>query len=497
MSAVLHSRSEQSTLEAGLAAVLNALPGLQAGGDIVDEGTGEVTSSGSAEARLAELETFAGHLSGAVESVIDTVLHVRNTEMAALVKRVEQLEQSLQLEQTTRELAEVARMYPKERVVVFAGNSYFGDNVKYAWQACKDRAQALGLDCWFLPADSHQEALVHAAGGLCFPNDPDQWTSEHVQVALSAAVVVTSNHLLSSNPYAFALLQGARHIQLWHGVSIKEIGFRNLPPLKWITPSFARVLRTCGRFSCLVGTARDAEHEWRRWFDFERYEPIGYPRVDVLYREPSKDDLINVDLTAYERAGNLLSQGRRVYFYAPTFRDANRGRWVLQAGIDRLAKALEAAGDGLIVNLHPLEHAFLAELSKALPSVTFVKPLTDVYPLLTRTTALVTDYSSIMFDYLHLDRPIVLFRPDHEDYTHRSRKLFDAKLRTLPGPVVNDVQTLISVLQGRDVGQGGRHASARRTLRETLYDRLDGRSSESLIAVIERELAVAMAGPSA
>jgi hypothetical protein len=65
-------------------------------------------------------------------------------------------------------------------------------------------------------------------------------------------------------PRAAALLAGARHVQLWHGVSIKEIGLRNLAPLKHMSARYARVLATCGPFATLVGTAAAAEAEWRR-----------------------------------------------------------------------------------------------------------------------------------------------------------------------------------------------------------------------------------------
>ena len=250
----------------------------------------------------------------------------------------------------------------------------------------------------------------------------------------AAAVVVTSDHLLHPNPFALSLFAGARHLQLWHGVSIKEIGFRSAPALKNMTPHAARVLRTAGHYAALVGTTERGESEWRRWFGFDRYAPIGYPRNDVLYREPSELDLLNVDKEAYAHAGAARARGQRVVLWAPTFRDVNRVKWILEAGLPAIARELGRAGQCLIINLHPVEQPAVPELERAFPNVTFVAAHTDIYPLLSRCDVLVTDYSSVLFDWLHLKRPIVLFRPDHEDYTQRSRKLFDDKLRALPGP---------------------------------------------------------------
>lgn len=447
--------------------------------------------AGSLEARVADIEAFNVHLSGMVESLVDTILHVRNHDVQKLETRVRDLEQALHLERCNRDLAEVSRIHPKERIVVFVGGTYFGDNIKYAWLAMQAKARELDAQCWFLPFNAEQELQVLAMGGQCLPHTHNDWSAEHLHTALSCAVAVISDHLLGSNPYAASLLAGARQLQMWHGVSIKEIGLRNLGPLKHMTPQFARVLRTCGPFSRFVGTAAHQESEWRRWFAFDQYSPVGYPRNDVLHREPSGADLVNVDMDAYGRAEDFLRRGKRVFLYAPTFRDAHRGKWVLQAGLDRVAKAIADAGDCLIVNLHPVEQPMVPELAASLPGVTFVKPRTDVYPLLTKTTALITDYSSIMFDYLHLDRPVMLFRPDHEAYTQRSRKLFDEKLATPPGPVVTQAQALIDLVR-KTGAENGAHVRARHALRDHLFDRLDGDAGSRLVDLVGQELELAL-----
>jgi CDP-glycerol glycerophosphotransferase len=457
--------------------------------------------------RVAQMEQFGTQVSAAIDQLVSALLEVKQqapapapaaaaapAELAALQAKVKELEQQLHVERACRDLAHVSRMHPKERRVVFVGTIYFGDNVKYAWAAAHAQARSLGFDCWFLPNNTEQEALVRSLGGQVLPASYAQWSPEQLQAVLSAAVVVTSDHLLNPNPYAAALLAGARHVQLWHGVSIKEIGLRNLGAGgRALGPHLARVLATCGPFASLVGTAESAEPEWRRWFAFERYAAIGYPRNDVLHREPTKIDLANVDLDAHERARAALADGRRVFLYAPTFRDADKGRWLLEAGLDRVAQAVLRQGDCLIVNLHPVEQPLVPQLQAQLPDVVFVKPRTDCYPLLRQTSALITDYSSVMFDYLQLDRPILLFRPDHQRYTERSRKLFDDKLKTLPGPMVQDAEGLVAKLQRRDLGQGAPHAQARQALRAQLFDTADGSAGDRFVALLREELDKALA----
>jgi CDP-glycerol glycerophosphotransferase len=448
----------------------------------------------SLESRLSGLEAYSDQVSASIEQLVSVVLELKqqgaaSPEVASLQQKVKELEQQLHIERSCRDLAQVSRMHPKTRSVVFVGTTYFGDNVKYAWLGVRDAARAQGIACWFLPFNAEQEAVVLGLGGDCLPHSYSQWTAEHLHLALSAGVLVTSDHFLNPNPFAAALLAGARHIQLWHGVSIKEIGLRNLPPGRALGPQMARVLATCGPYASLVGTAAAGEAEWRRWFAFQQYAPIGYPRNDVLYREPTEADLANVDRQAFDLATHTLARGKRVLLYAPTFRDANRGRWLLQAGLDKVAAALARQGDCLIVNLHPVEQPMAPQLAAELPGVTFVAPRTDIYPLLGCTSALITDYSSVMFDYLHLKRPLLLFRPDHEAYTERSRRLFDAKLSALPGPLLTHADALIHHLRSPQLGQTAAHRQVREQLLAQWFDHHDGHAAQRLLGLIGEQLA--------
>lgn len=448
------------------------------------------------DARLARLEASQQQFTAAIDTLVDNLLELRNQDLKTLAERsqaqaaqLETLQAALDQERVDRALTEVSRMHPKERVVVFVGGSYFGDNVKYAWLAALQHARALDAACWFLPADERQAEQVRGTGGHCFPARAQDWSADHLHTALSAAVAVVSDHLLGSNPHAAALLAGARQVQMWHGVSIKEIGFRNLAGLAHMGPHFARVLRTCGPFSRFLGTSAGQEPEWRRWFAFDGYAPIGYPRNDVLLRAPRGHDLVNVDLPLYTRAQEFRARGRRVVLYAPTFRDGHP-KWLLQAGLPELAQAVAAAGDLLLVNLHPVEQPLVPALSRALPSVGFVQARTDVYPLLRETSVLVTDYSSIMFDYLLLDRPVLLYRPDHEAYTQRSRRLFDAKLARPPGPVAHTAGELVGLLQRAADAAADR--AARHALRASLHDHCDAQAGERLVQLLAAELAAAL-----
>ncbi len=471
----------------------------------------DTAPTASIEARLAHLETFDSQMSHAVDDIVTALLETREelarhaapaqpdttrsieATLTALQVRVLAIEQQFNLDRCCRDLTEVSRSHPKTRSVIFMGGRFFGDNVKYTYLAFREVARAQGIDVWYLPFNGEVERTVTQLGGQCLPHAYTQWSSDDVTRALSAAVLVTSDHLLCPNPYAAALLAGARHVQLWHGVSIKEVGYRNLPGLDRFSAHTARVLRTSGHFASFVGSSPEVESDWRRWFGFDRYSDAGYPRNDVLHRPPTADDLVNADVATYRRMQEVRARKRPVYVYAPTFRDAAHGSWMLDVGIDRVAHAVKQTGGLLVVNLHPVEQPLQSKLEQVFPSVSFVRPDSDLYPLLTASSALVTDYSSLMFDYLHLDRPVVLFRPDHEAYVTRSRKLFDGKLDELPGLVVTDADDLAALLRKPSHLDREVDKDARRRLYDRMFSVRDGTSAQQVCEVIGAELTRALA----
>jgi CDP-glycerol glycerophosphotransferase len=469
-----------------------------------------------------EMQSFRGEVAQAIDRLVSGVLDLQDGRIAPLdarladvVARLARLEGSavrlqdlgaevrrigreLELERACRSLAEMSRMAPKSRSVVFVGRWHFGDNLKYAWLAALDRAQAAGYECWYLPPDAAQQALVEGLGAPCLPWDWRDWTPEHLLVAQRTAVLVIADHFFSAawhpNPYAPALFAGARRVQLWHGISIKEIALRLPTALRGMSAFRAEALASCGRYASFVGSSAAAESEWRRWFAFERYRAVGYPRNDVLLREPTGRDLLNVDADALDLARATRRAGGRIALYVPTFRDEQLGTWLYSAGIDRLASALAARGDRLIVNLHPLDQFEQPRLAACYPDVAFVREKSDLYPLLREVDLMVTDYSSLMFDYLPLGRPLVFYRPDHERYVDASRPLHDAKLRALPGASCAALGELIAAL-AHDDWRGtldAPYSAVREELAGRLFDRIDDRASERVARLIEEELELAL-----
>lgn len=244
------------------------------------------------------------------------------------------------------------------------------------------------------------------------------------------------------------------YIQTWHGSAYKRMGFDE-PQLKRGTKAQrARFQRTVDRFDAFLVRS---EHDVRTLVKGlgVRAEPIrsGYPRNDAL---------VNGGDTA-KLAGKLGLTGddRAVVLYAPTFRaDANgRARTRFEVPFD-LEEFAEELGEThvLLVRPHYLNTTVVPPSLRGV--VRDVTAVHDVTTLLLLADALVTDYSSLMFDYALLDRPMIFFAPDLEEYTRTRGTYFDLR-EEAPGPVVAEPDELFAALADLP-GLAAAYASRRR-----------------------------------
>src|SRR5690606_23573240 len=177
----------------------------------------------------------------------------------------------------------------------------------------------------------------------------------------------------------------------------------------------------------------------------------GYPRID---RQQLTDDQLRTVRHELEGAGLRVGE-RRIALFAPTWRgssfsDPDQDVDALAAQVERLQEAL---GDEVVVLLktHQIVHA-QAACRPGLAGV-LVPNAIPANVMLGAADALVTDYSSIFFDYLATGRPIAFLTPDADEYD-RTRGTY-LPLDELPGPVGSDpaaVGAALSELLG-----GGQH----------------------------------------
>ncbi|WP_407424502.1 CDP-glycerol glycerophosphotransferase family protein [Methanobrevibacter sp.] len=224
----------------------------------------------------------------------------------------------------------------------------------------------------------------------------------------------------------YAKRPGQIEIQTMHGTPLKTLGLDVAAdfPTKIVEKKF---LRKCGRWDYLTVQSDFVANITQRCFRFKKtFLKHGYPRTDILYTKNNPDDIADLK----EKMG--LPRDKKVILYAPTWR--LRNKFDLMIDLDSFKKSLS---DDYILILRL--HHFSARGWKQPPKDDFIYDLTDydsVEELYLISDILVTDYSSVMFDYAILDRPIFLFTYDMEEYRDKLRGMYFDIEELPPGPLV-------------------------------------------------------------
>ena len=266
---------------------------------------------------------------------------------------------------------------------------------------------------------------------------------------------------------------GQVHIQTQHGTPLKHMGIDLMKhPAAIGNLVFEDLLQRSDRWDYNLTSNRFSSVAWQRAIP-SRYETFesGYPRNDVLVNATAQD-------VAAARARLGIPTDKRAVLYAPTHRDHDLD-FTLRADPVRLAEQL---GEEFVVLVRA--HYFYEwdteqselERRKQLLNVSRVESVED---LMLAADVLVTDYSSIMFDYANLDRPEIIFAPDWETYRDVRGVYFDL-MELPPGHVATEQQELAELLRS------GRYDDAesdrlRARFRETFCEFDDGHAAERVV----------------
>ncbi len=142
-----------------------------------------------------------------------------------------------------------------------------------------------------------------------------------------------------------------------------------------------------------------------------------------------------------------IAPDRTAVLYAPTFRDA--AQFALEPEVDRIAQAL---GDSHVVLLRT--HKIDAGAHRTGRFVD-VSTYPDNRDLFLAADVLVTDYSSVMFDFAVTRKPMVFFTYDLDHYRDRARGFYFDFEAEAPGPLVSTAEEVVAAVAGVDAGGAG------------------------------------------
>lgn len=208
-----------------------------------------------------------------------------------------------------------------------------------------------------------------------------------------------------------------------------------------------------------------------------RVHPTGIPRMDRFWDPALRRVGREAALAAYPAA-----RGRTVYLFAPTFRgDSARTAWYDETLIDYPAlHALCVEKDAIcLIRMHPFVRTPLdipaAYADRIIDGSTSSIDINDV---LFATDLLITDYSSVVFEFSTMDRPMLFFAPDLEEYI-ASRDFYVDYAAFVPGRIVRTFADLLDAIRREDHG-----AERLAAFRATHLDRFDGQATDRVIDLI-------------
>lgn len=238
-------------------------------------------------------------------------------------------------------------------------------------------------------------------------------------------------------------------IQLWHGIPLKKVAFDDTifsykvdeTKFSWKLKSFIKktflpFLDYVHKPSMIIALSKDTKDIFSQAFRIPNEQVVitGYPRNDMLLESKVKLD------------------GIKKIIYMPTFRgNYNTDFYLfLQYGFDiqKLDNYLSQHNMQLDIKLHPFNKPsqnLLKQLESS-KSISFID--TDsIYEILDQYSLLLTDYSSIYFDYLLLDRPIIFTPFDKENYLQQDRDFYFDYEEVTPGPKANNWDEVLEYIR--------------------------------------------------
>jgi CDP-glycerol glycerophosphotransferase (TagB/SpsB family) len=268
------------------------------------------------------------------------------------------------------------------------------------------------------------------------------------------------------------------HIHTHQGTPLKHLGADLLDkPGARLGFDVPQMLRRADRWDYSLVANRHSELVWERAYPCHFTSVrTGSPRNDVLVDGGSGD--------FRERHG--IPADHTVVLYAPTRRDYRRGGHVDRIDLARFAADL-GEGHTLVVRLHPslasgpARGMGLAELARRgiVVDATDEPRLPDV---LLAADVLVTDYSSVMFDYANLDRPIVVHADDWPAFTASRGAYLDITAEP-PGHVSSSYREL-AWLFASGAWRDEESTRLRADFRARFCEYEDGRAAERVVRTL-------------
>lgn len=373
-------------------------------------------------------------------------------------------------------------LMPRSKKIWAFGSTFgrrFADNPRYFYlytsNNCKDiKSVWISHDkelVEFLNKNKYEAYYYHSLKGIWY--------------ALRAKVFFFDNYSKDIN---FWQSGGALKFNMWHGVPLKKIQADNihdyvrhpksaLDKIKY----FPRRLSDEKPSHYVLATSEFMKPIFASAFVTKKVSTAGYPRIDSFAYDNIASFLTETEKNDVEKIKQYKkeNQNLKVAYYMPTFRDSET-KFFDVIDTEKFQSFLEKNNILLVTKLHPKSKLRKEFRNIAGKNILNVDQDTDPYVFISVSDMLITDYSSIYFDYLFTGKPIIFFDYDLDEYLNDSREMYFEYEEYTPGEKATNQAELEDALL-RVINSEDNYINARKNLQKKMFDNTEKPVCENIV----------------
>ncbi len=373
-------------------------------------------------------------------------------------------------------LSKLFRGNVDDKLIVLGGASgkAFMGNTKYLYYYLRDNTDYKIL--YYVKSYELKQKLER--NGI---NTIYAYSLEAIKILRKARAVFVTHGYIDVLPIKFS--SRTIFVQTWHGADIKILNsspyFNKYIYSKW-TKIFRLKLRNHELYDYVLNPSGEKKplqilsNAFK--YPIERIITTGYPRNDIFF---SKDPYLSQKLKKKYGISNSI---KTIVLYAPTFREKfstkNPFSMEAQHKLNELGKKLKTI---FLMKTHISESLIKIEESSNIKSI---RKDDDIQELLFITDLLITDYSSVFCDFLLLNRPIILYVYDYEEYINNRGIYYDSLEDITPGPIFYSSEDLLNAIENIEEYYQ-KYESKHEKIKKYFNKYKDGKSSERLLRFLK------------
>lgn len=273
--------------------------------------------------------------------------------------------------------------------------------------------------------------------------------------------------------YLFKVRKGTEVVQLWHAAgAFKKFGYSTAGKKFGPDNNYLKHIKIHSNYSIVIVSSNNVISHYAEAFNTlpENIYPLGLPRTDFFFDESEKTRIKNNFLMSFP---NYI--GKKLILYAPTFRGRAHYQEDYQLPFDIENLCSRLGGEYVfIIRLHPYISSSITVSEKLKDSILTDTEEFSINDLMVISDMLVTDYSSVIFEYSLLEKPIVFFSYDLEEYISERDFYFEYN-DFVPGPIVKNIAALVKAIHSQ-----WSNKEKVKAFKFKFFDYLDGQSSKRI-----------------